>query len=160
MKKLIVLHRRWLVVIAAVIAIAAVLALWQGTVDNKHALVIETANGQTHAFGVEIADTPQEQAQGLMGRTQMADDEGMIFLFGQSPRIISFWMKNTLIPLDMIFIKTDGTIAHIHANARPHDLTSISSQTPVVAVLEINGGLSARLGIAEGDRVVHESLAP
>ena len=160
MKKLIVMHRRWVAVIGFFIALAAVLSLFQGAVDDKHPLVIESAGGQTHAFGVEVAATPQAQAQGLMGRTQMADDEGMIFLFGQPPRIASFWMKNTLIPLDMIFIKADGRIGHIHANARPHDLTSIPSQVPVVAVIEINGGLAAKLGIAEGDQVVFESLAP
>jgi len=87
-----------------------------------------------------------------MFRTSLAADEGMIFPFPR-PRVASFWMRNTLIPLDMIFVRADGTIARIAANTIPHNEESVSSGEPVVAVLEIKGGRSAELGISEGDRV-------
>lgn len=115
---------------------------------------IRTSSGEVHPFKIELALTPQEQAQGLMNRTSMAENAGMLFVFGdEAPR--AFWMKNTLIPLDMIFIRKDGTIHHIHENAIPHDLTSVPSEGPVSAVLEINGGLTTKLGIAKGDTVRH-----
>ena len=114
-------------------------------------LEIRSATG-THRFNVEVARSPDEQAQGLMFRTSLAADEGMIFPFPR-PRVASFWMRNTLIPLDMIFIRADGTIARIAANTIPHNEESVSSGEPVAAVLEIRGGRSAELGISEGDRV-------
>jgi hypothetical protein len=116
-------------------------------------VIIQTAAGQQHRFNMEVAEKPIDIQIGLMHRTDMADDAGMIFLMGKSPQMTSFWMKNTLIPLDMIFVAADGRIAHIHENAVPQDLTSISSRYPVTAVIEINGGLSAKLGIRVGDRV-------
>jgi uncharacterized membrane protein (UPF0127 family) len=82
----------------------------------------------------------------------LAADEGMIFPFAR-PQVASFWMRNTLIPLDMIFIRADGTIARIAANTIPHNEESVTSGEPVVAVLEIKGGRSAELGLSEGDRV-------
>ena len=114
-------------------------------------LEIRGATG-THPFTVEVARTPDEQAQGLMFRAALAADEGMIFPFPR-PRVASFWMRNTLIPLDMIFIRADGTIARIAAETVPHSEESVSSGEPVAAVLEIRGGRSAELGISEGDRV-------
>ena len=106
----------------------------------------------THHFTVEVARTPDQQSQGLMYRNALAADEGMIFPF-QFPRPASFWMRNTLIPLDMLFIRADGTIARIAANTTPLSEESITSGEPVAAVLEIKGGRAAELGIAEGDRV-------
>jgi uncharacterized protein len=114
-------------------------------------LEIRSATG-THRFTVEVARTPDQQAQGLMFRTSLAADEGMIFPFAR-PQVASFWMRNTLIPLDMIFIRADGTIARIAANTIPHNEESVTSGEPVVAVLEIRGGRSAELGLSEGDRV-------
>ena len=114
-------------------------------------LEIRSARG-THHFTVEVARTPDEQAQGLMFRTALAPDEGMIFPF-PTPRVASFWMRNTLIPLDMIFVREDGTIARIAANTIPHNEEGVSSGEPVAAVLEIRGGRAAELGISEGDRV-------
>jgi uncharacterized membrane protein (UPF0127 family) len=114
-------------------------------------LEIRSATG-THPFTVEVARSPDEQAQGLMFRAALAADEGMIFPFPR-PRVASFWMRNTLIPLDMIFIRADGTIARIAANTVPHSEESISSGEPVAAVLEIKGGRAAELGISEGDLV-------
>lgn len=108
-------------------------------------------------FTVEIADDPQERAQGLMHRTQMARSAGMLFIYDR-PQPLSFWMRNTLIPLDMIFIDPEGRIARIHENAIPLDETPIDGGDGLIAVLEINGGLSGRLGIAPGDLLRHPGL--
>ena len=107
---------------------------------------------RSHRFTVEVARTPDEQSRGLMFREALRDDAGMIFPL-DPPREASFWMKNTLIPLDMIFIRADRTIARIAANTVPHSLEPVSSGEPVAAVLELRGGRSAELGIREGDRV-------
>jgi uncharacterized protein len=116
------------------------------------ALQIKTAKGALD-FKVESARTPDEQARGLMFRTALPEFGGMIFPM-VPPREASFWMKDTVIPLDMIFIRSDGTIARIAANTIPYDLTPVSSGEPVVAVLEIAGGRAEALGIAENDRVI------
>ena len=117
-------------------------------------LVIVTQDGRRHDFKIELALTPIQQQNGLMYRTEMAADAGMLFYFSEeAPR--AFWMKNTLIPLDMIFIKKDGRILNIHENAVPNDLTSIPSSGPVIAVLELNGGISRKLGIKAGDKIDH-----
>ncbi len=121
-------------------------------------LTIETQAGKTIPLKVEVAATPEHWAQGLMYRTELADDAGMIFEMGQPPRVVSFWMKNTLIPLDMVFIGEDGRIAHIHRNAQPGDLTGISSVEAVTTVLEIGGGRADALGLAVGDKVVFGGL--
>ena len=118
-------------------------------------LTIETAAGQKAGFDVEIAATPIDLHVGLMFRKEMAKDHGMLFEFGQEPREESFWMKDTLIPLDMLFIAADGKIVTIHENAKPEDVTPISSVEPVTAVLELNGGIAASLHIKVGDKVVH-----
>ena len=114
-------------------------------------LTIRTASG-AHRFTVEVAHTPEEQANGLMHRQSLAGDRGMLFPY-EPPQDVSFWMKNTLIPLDMLFIRPDGTIARIAANTVPLSLEPVPSLEPVSAVLEIAGGRSAELGIREGDRV-------
>ena len=114
-------------------------------------LTIESG-GRTHEFTVEVARTPDQQAVGLMHRERLAADAGMIFPF-PAPRPASFWMRNTLIPLDMIFIRQDGTIARIAANTVPLSEESVTSGEPVIAVLELRGGRAAELGIREGDRV-------
>lgn len=121
-------------------------------------LVIQKADGSTYKFFVMEAVTQKEQAQGLMGVEALAEDAGMLFVFKDDAER-GFWMKNTLIPLDMIFIRADGKIHRIHENAVPHDLTTIQSQGPVSGVLEINGGLSAKLGIKKGDIVKHPHFA-
>jgi len=104
-----------------------------------------------HVFTVEVARTPEEQARGLMYRSTLAPDAGMLFLF-DPPERASFWMKNTLIPLDMLFIRADGTIARIAANTTPLSLEPVDAGEDVAAVLEIPGGRSAVVGIKEGDR--------
>jgi uncharacterized protein len=114
-------------------------------------LTIRTASG-ARRFKVEIARTADEQAVGLMYRHSLGPNRGMIFPF-DAPRDASFWMENTLIPLDMIFIRADGRIARIAANTTPLSRDSVPSGQPVAAVLEIRGGRSAELGIREGDLV-------
>jgi uncharacterized membrane protein (UPF0127 family) len=114
-------------------------------------LTIQSASG-THRFTVEVAETPEQQAQGLMNRQSLGPDRGMIFP-RNPPGDASFWMKNTLIPLDIIFIRADGTIARIAENTVPLSLDPVPSLEPVVAVLEIAGGRSAELGIKAGDTV-------
>ncbi|KRB82580.1 hypothetical protein ASE00_11085 [Sphingomonas sp. Root710] len=114
-------------------------------------LDIRTAKGTVH-YKVEVAITPQEQSRGLMYRTSLPDHGGMIFPM-TPPRPASFWMKNTYIPLDMIFIRPDGTIARIAANTIPENLEPVDSGEPVSAVLEIIGGGAAANGIAKGDKV-------
>lgn len=124
--------------------------------DPRYSLWVESKDGDRRDFTVELAITPKQQAQGLMGRTELKKQHGMLFVFGNEADRF-FWMKNTLIPLDMIFIKKDGTIHRIYSNALPNDMSTVQSQGPVSAVLEINGGEATRLGIEEGD-IVHHSI--
>lgn len=123
----------------------------------KSELAIVTLKGPQHRFTVEVARTPEEQATGMMYRRSMAENSGMLFVFPR-PRIASFWMQNTYIPLDLIFIGQDGRIIGIHANAKPHSQDVMESPGPAIAVLEIAGGMSSRLGLAPGDRVIHSLL--
>lgn len=118
------------------------------------AVVPLTVSGgqKTHTFQVEVAATPLDQAKGLMFRTEIGPDEGMIFPrdgFTQA----SFWMKNTPLPLDIIFIGTDGRISNIAANTVPYSLESVTSDGIASAVLELNGGRAAELGIVAGNTV-------
>lgn len=117
-------------------------------------LRIVSQDGKKHNFEVEIAATEPDREVGLMFREHMAPDHGMLFEM-DAPAIVNFWMKNTLIPLDMLFIAPDGTIKSIHANAIPQDLTPISSVVPVNGIIELNGGQAKALGIAVGDKVQH-----
>jgi len=117
-------------------------------------LSISVAGGKTHTFEVEIAETFEEKARGLMHRRSLALDGGMLFVYTKELRQ-SMWMKNTLIPLDMLFIRQNGRIAHIHERAVPGSLATISSRGRVLAVLELRGGTAARLGIRKGDRVAY-----
>ena len=114
-------------------------------------LSVTTLKG-THRFRVELAVTPQQQAQGLMFRTAMGPDEGMLFPYEQ-PRVLSFWMKNTVIPLDLVFIDEEHRIINIAENATPYSEASILSDAPGVAVLELNGGRTRELGIVGGNKV-------
>ena len=100
-------------------------------------------------FSVEIADDLEERAQGLMGRKTMASSAGMLFVY-EKPVQARFWMKNTLLPLDMVFADATGTVTAVHSNAIPLDETSIDGGPGVQYVLEINGGLATRMGIAPG----------
>ena len=110
------------------------------------------SDGREHNFIVEVARTAEEQATGLMHRQALEPTRGMLFPY-DPPQSASFWMKNTLIPLDIIFIRPDGTIARIARNTEPMSLDPIPSLEPVAAVLEIAGGRAAELGIEPGDTV-------
>lgn len=109
-------------------------------------------------FSVEIADDVGERAQGLMFRKSMPASAGMLFIY-DSPQTLSFWMRNTLIPLDLLFIDSRGVVQHIHSNAVPLDETPINGGDDLLAVLEINGGLAARMGITEGTALRHPAFA-
>jgi uncharacterized membrane protein (UPF0127 family) len=120
------------------------------------------ANGPEAPVDIEIAEDPKEKALGLMFRTDLADNQGMLFPYGE-PRELSMWMHNTYIPLDMLFIRSDGVIHRIEARAEPMSDRVINSDGPVSAVLELPGGAAERLGIKAGDRVRHplfKSAAP
>lgn len=114
--------------------------------------VAVSSKGKRHLFTAEVAETPEQQARGLMFRESIAPDAAMLFPFSP-PRGASFWMKDTLIPLDMIFIRPDGSIAFIAAETLPQSEVPVGVEEPLAAVVEIAGGRAAELGIEEGDRV-------
>lgn len=120
-------------------------------------LTIVAKDGKRHVFTVEMARTPKQQEIGMMYRRSVAPDAGMLFLFPR-PRVAAFWMMNTYVPLDLLFIDQHGRIESIAPNAEPHSLDPMQSRGPVVAVLEIAGGRAAELGIAEGDLVLNKAL--
>lgn len=115
-------------------------------------LTVTGTDGRAHAFRVEVAATGEQQQRGLMFRTQMGADEGMIFPLAQV-RMASFWMHNTVIPLDIVFIGPDHKVINISANATPYSEESRPSAAPAMAVLELNGGRAAALGIGPGASV-------
>jgi uncharacterized membrane protein (UPF0127 family) len=114
--------------------------------------------GGRESLAVEIADDAGERAQGLMFRTVLAPASGMLFVY-EAPRRVQFWMKNTLIPLDMVFADATGTVTRIHSGAVPGDLTPIDGGDGVQFVLEINAGLAQRLGLAPGAVLRHPAIA-
>ena len=118
----------------------------------RERVVIETHSARRHQFDAWRADTPGTREQGLMFVREMRDDQAMIFLY-QPPAYVSMWMKNTLIPLDMLFVNQDGCVINIKHDAEPRSLATISSGGAVALVVELNGGVAARLGIMVGDRV-------
>lgn len=120
-------------------------------------LEIETRDGTRHAFNVELAITPEQRAQGLMHRESLAEDWGMLFLHRRD-RVLSMWMRNTLISLDMLFIDRRGRIVRIAEQTTPLSERAITSGRPARAVLEVPGGTVERLGIAKGDRVIHSAF--
>jgi len=115
---------------------------------------VVTASGDRHLFRVHLAATPEARRRGLMYVTRLAPDAGMLFDF-EVPRLVGMWMKNTPLPLDMLFIEADGIIARIAARTRPFSTETIPSGVEVRAVLELNGARAAELGITAGDRVLH-----
>lgn len=113
----------------------------------------------SHQFDVWVADTPQRAAQGLMFVSDLPENKGMVFPL-DPPRVESMWMKNTYIELDMLFIGADGRVTKIIERAHPLSLETLSSQAPVAAVLELKGGLVAKLGLKDGDLVRWNKPAP
>ena len=139
-------------ILAAAFIVATPIAAYAD--DTK--LTLHTGTGD-YAFNVEVVDTDAKRAEGLMFRTELADDAGMLFDF-KAEREVSFWMRNTFIPLDMIFVGTDGVVDTIHVNARPQDPTSIPSKVSVQFVLEIPGGRSVEIGLKPGDTMDHDRV--
>jgi uncharacterized membrane protein (UPF0127 family) len=151
-------YRRTLLSILGTLAAAPVLA--QPGVDRPQPklpmerLVILSRDGRRHEFQVEMAVNPDHQTIGLMFRTEVPANEGMLFDWG-APRESSMWMRNTLVPLDMLFIAADGRIHRIAERTTPHSLAPIDSRGPVRATLELQGGITERLDIRVGDRALH-----
>ena len=135
--------------------------LWAGAAAAQCAPDVVTVKGDfgQARFKVAVADDNAERAQGLMNVPQMPTMSGMLFVY-EVPQTASFWMRNTLIPLDMIFAAEDGTVRNIHARAVPLDETPILGGDDIKYVLEINGGLAARLGLAPGDVLQHPAIGP
>ena len=120
----------------------------------QSSLIIDTSDYTCEHFEIFVASERNAQARGLMFVREMPDNVGMLFIH-PSERMISMWMKNTLIPLDMVFMDRSGVVTHIAENTVPGSLDTISSMQPALGILEINGGLAARLGIRPGDLVRH-----
>lgn len=150
---------------AAMGLVAAIIVAYFAALDGSYAqqknlsfkkdtLQVVKQTGGRYRFQIELARTPAQRQQGLMFRERLAADEGMLFDY-ERPQPIAMWMKNTYVPLDMIFIDADGTITHIAKRAVPFSLQPISSNGPVRAVLEVNGGITDHLGIRIGDEVRH-----
>ena len=145
------LVRRW-VVLLVLMLLPAVVAAAEGGFDRSK-LEVVSGSGR-HAFTVETARTPEQLSQGLMFRPKLAGDAGMLFDFGRI-QPVSMWMKNTLIPLDMLFLAADGRVVHVAEYAVPGSLEPLGPKEPVRAVLEVNAGTARKLGIRPGDRVIH-----
>ncbi|HXG78751.1 MAG TPA: DUF192 domain-containing protein [Methyloceanibacter sp.] len=135
---------------------ALVLVAQGASAAGTETLVLKTDSGE-HRFHVELADTNEERALGLMYRRSLPEDGGMLFLYDR-PRPATMWMKNTLIPLDMIFIAADGTVHRIESETEPFSTALISSEGDVLAVLEINAGQARKIGLKRGDKVLFPGL--
>lgn len=124
----------------------------------RDVLAIEST-GASHRFFVEIAQTPEQQEQGLMHRMGLADNRGMLFV-NRRERVMKMWMKNTPVALDMLFIDKRGKVVYIAPRTTPYSLESIGPDSAVLAVLELKGGVCERLGIHTGDTVIHSFFTP
>jgi len=136
--------------------VAVVLPLGRATAAGRDTLVLKTESGE-HSYTVEIADTDRERATGLMFRRSLPEKSGMIFLY-DPPQRVGMWMRNTYIPLDMVFITAEGTVRRIEADTEPFSTDLISSGGEVAAVLELNAGQAAKIGVKPGDRVIFPGL--
>ena len=148
-----ILSRRAVLVGVGLIAWRVAARAQQLATFSKSKLVIQTAKGK-FPFDIELAVTPPQMEQGLMFRRSLAADAGMLFDYGD-PQPIAMWMKNTLIPLDMIFIGKDGTVVDFRERAVPMSLDTIEPKVPTRAVLEVNAGTVNRLGLRVGDTIHH-----
>ncbi|MCB8836702.1 DUF192 domain-containing protein [Aurantimonas sp. VKM B-3413] len=147
------------IVLGSAIAVVAVLAAaYLAVAGDTTSGTLVTASG-SHDLNLEIAATEEDRRVGLMNRSSMPADHGMLFVFDQT-QPVAFWMKNTLIPLDMLFIDESGTVKSIKTNTTPLSLTPIPSGVPVRYVLELNGGAAARYDAKVGDRLESDSIPP
>lgn len=144
-------------------ACAALLAMWSasGATDDaaqldrrfrSTTLTIATPDARVHTFSVWVADDPARRARGLMFVKRLDPDRGMLFLY-EHPQRISMWMKNTYIPLDMLFFDAEGRIVHVAADTEPHSLATVDSREPAIGVIELNAGTAAKLNIRPGARI-------
>jgi len=148
-------------VLLVAVAILAPLATLAGTPSPllplsafpRERIAVETRSARRHVFEAWRADTPESLTQGLMFVTSLRPDQAMIFIY-EPAQYASMWMKNTLIPLDMLFVDSGGCVVKVHERARPGDLSTIKANVPVALVVELAGGTAATLGLAKGDRVV------
>ena len=152
------LVRNWVIASILIVLVFALhtMTLAAGIPDHLEIsdLAIETAVGERYEFRVYQAATPADRSRGLMYVDKLGEKEGMIFDSGNNV-MASIWMKNTAIPLDVLFLAADGRISSIESDMTPYSRKTVSSREPVRAVLEINGGLCGKLGIKSGDRVLH-----
>jgi len=123
----------------------------------RERIAIETRSARRHTFDAWRADTPQTRAQGLMFVPSLQPEQAMIFVYAP-PQHVGMWMKNTLIPLDMLFVDADGCVVKVHEQAEPGSLATIASDAPVVLVVELAGGVAGSLGLRTGDRVVRPAV--
>jgi len=147
------------VILVALVSIGLTPASESVSISFPHAtLVIEPADGKPFSFDIELATTTEQHARGLMFRRTMPRDAGMLFLF-EPDQPVDFWMKNTFIPLDMLFVRADGVIIKVVTHAEPFSTAMISSNEPVRGVIEINAGEADRRGIRTGDKVIYPAFA-
>jgi uncharacterized membrane protein (UPF0127 family) len=124
---------------------------------RRSTLQVATPDARLHTFNVWIADDDARRARGLMFVKQLPADAGMLFIY-EEPQPISMWMKNTFIPLDMVFVGADGKVLNVVANTEPQSLKTIESKGDALGVIELNAGTAARLHIAKGALVVHAAF--
>lgn len=136
---------------------AAVSLAWGADLRREKLTII--AAGKSHVFDVELAETDEQQMIGLMYRTKLGRREGMLFPYPK-PRVLTMWMRNTYISLDMIFIKADGTVHRVEEGTEPLSEEVISSGAPVSAVLEVPAGVASEIGVKPGSRIVQKTYFP
>ena len=148
---------RILAILAVALSVVLASPLQAAPADKASSRLVIEADSGKHAFNVELALTADQQAKGLMYRRELAADAGMLFVYTR-PSPVTMWMKNTYIPLDMLFIGADGRILHLVERTVPLSTELIGTDKAVRAVLEVRGGTASRLGIRTGDRVLHPAL--
>src|SRR5262245_31994451 len=152
-----VLDRLWRMAAAGLIMFGLLVPWHGGIAAGTGTLVLKTATG-AHNFNIEVATTGQERALGLMFRRSLPENAGMLFIY-DPPQPATMWMKNTFIPLDMVFISAEGTVHRIESNTEPFSTTTIPSDGDVVGVLELNAGEADKIGLKRGDKVIYPGLA-
>jgi len=144
------------ILIAGFVALAVPILLGSAIAAGTGTLILKTKSGE-HRYTVEIATTNGERAKGLMFRRSLPEDSGMLFIY-DPPQPVGMWMRNTYIPLDMVFINDEGTVRRVEANTEPFSTDLINSGGDVAAVLELNAGQAAKIGVRPGDQVIFPGL--